>query len=68
MGFSRQECWSRLPCLSPEDLPDPGIEPTSLKWLPALAGGFLPLGPPEKPTNENLLYSSGNATQCCAVT
>ena len=27
MGFSRQECWSRLPCPSPGDLPDPGIEP-----------------------------------------
>ena len=23
MGFSRQECWSRLPFLSPGDLPDP---------------------------------------------
>ena len=27
MGFSRQECWSGLPCPSPGDLPDPGIEP-----------------------------------------
>ena len=26
-------------CLPPEDLPDPGIEPTSL-MSPALAGGF----------------------------
>ena len=32
MGFSRQEYWSGLPFPSPEDLPDPGIEP----WLPAL--------------------------------
>ena len=24
--FSRQEYWSGLPFLSPEDLPDPGIE------------------------------------------
>ena len=32
MGFSRQEYWSGLPCPSPEDLPDPGIEP----WSPAL--------------------------------
>ena len=30
MGFSRQEHWSGLPCPSPGDLPDPGIEPTSL--------------------------------------
>ena len=28
MGFSRQEYWSALPCLSPD--PDPGIEPASL--------------------------------------
>ena len=39
MGFSRQEYWSGLPCPPPWDLPDPGIEPTSLK-SPALAGGF----------------------------
>ena len=30
MGFSRQEYWSGLPCPSPEDLPDPEIEPRSL--------------------------------------
>ena len=29
VGFSRQEYWSGLPFLSPEDLPDPGIEPGS---------------------------------------
>jgi len=29
MGFSRQEYWSGLPFPSPEDLLDPGIEPTS---------------------------------------
>ena len=29
MGFSRQEYWSGLPFSSPEDLPDPGIEPGS---------------------------------------
>ena len=39
MGFSRQEYWSGLPCLPPGDLPDPGIEPSSLK-SPALAGGL----------------------------
>ena len=38
-GFPRQEYWSGLPFPSPEDLPDPGIEPTSLE-SPALAGGF----------------------------
>ena len=39
MGFSRQEYWSRLPCPSPGDLPDPGIKPASFMSL-ALSGGF----------------------------
>ena len=26
MGFSRQEDWSGLPCSTPGELPDPGIE------------------------------------------
>jgi len=39
MGFSRQEYWNGLPFLTPGDLPDPGIEPTSLV-SPPLAGGF----------------------------
>ena len=37
MGFSRQEYWSGLLCLSPGDLPHSGIEPMSL-MSPALAG------------------------------
>ena len=36
MGFPRQEYWSGLPFPSPGDLPDPGIEPSSL----ALTGEF----------------------------
>ena len=36
VGFSRQGYWNGLPCPSPVDLPDPGIEPTSLR-SPALA-------------------------------
>ena len=40
MGFSRQEYWSGLPCPPPGDLPNPGIELTSLA-SPALAGGFI---------------------------
>ena len=39
MGFSRQEYWSSLPFPSSGDLPNPGIEPTSLR-SPALAGRF----------------------------
>ena len=37
-GFPRQEYWSGLPCPSPGNLLDTGIEPESLS--PALAGGF----------------------------
>ena len=44
MGFSRQECWSGLPFPSPEDLPDPGIEPGS----PTLQADALPSEPPGK--------------------
>ena len=39
MGFSRQEYWSGLSYLPPEDLLDPGIKPASLT-SPALAGRF----------------------------
>ena len=39
MGFSRQESWSWLTFPSPGDLPNQGIQPTSL-MSPALAGGF----------------------------
>ena len=39
MGFSRQEYWSGLPCPLPEDLPNPGIKPTSL-MSPAMVGRF----------------------------
>ena len=39
MEFSRQDHWSGLPFSPPTDLPDPGIEPTSLV-SPELAGRF----------------------------
>ena len=39
IGFSRQEYWSGLPWPPPVDLPNPKIEPESLK-SPALAGRF----------------------------
>ena len=48
MGFSRQESWSGLPFPSPEDLPDPGIEPESLA-SPALADRFFITVPPGRP-------------------
>ena len=54
MGFPKQEYCSELPFPSPEDLPDAGMEPGSLK-SPELAGGVfclfvLSLEPPGKPT------------------
>ena len=39
MEFSRQEYWSRLPFLTPGDLPDPGIKPACVECL-ALADRF----------------------------
>ena len=45
MGFPRQEYWSGLLFPTPGDLPNPGIEPTSLA-SPALADGFCRTGPP----------------------
>ena len=47
MGFPRQEYWSGLPFPSPGDLPDPGIESTSLA-SPALADGFFTTESPWK--------------------
>ena len=48
MEFSRQEYWSGLPFPSPEDLPDPGIEPRS----PTLQADSLQSEPPWKPYTE----------------
>ena len=45
MGFSRQEYCTGLPFPSPEDLPNPGIKPSS----PALQTDALPPEPPGKP-------------------
>jgi len=39
LGFCWQEYWSELPFPSPGDLPNPGLEPTSLASL-ASAGRF----------------------------
>ena len=47
MEFSRQEYWSRLPFLTSEDLPNPGIEPMSLEPS-AVAGRFFTTEPPGK--------------------
>ena len=54
MEFSRQEYWSGLPFSSPEDLPDPGIEPGS----PALQADYLPSEPPGKPASDMWLHKN----------
>ena len=56
MEFSRPEYWNGEPFPSPEDLPNPGIEPKS----PALQVDSLPTEPKEKPINweENQMYIS----------
>ena len=46
MGFSRLKYWTGLPFPSPEDPPDPGMEPVSLALLHWQADS-LPLVPPE---------------------
>ena len=55
--LSRQEFWSRLPFLTPGELPDPGIEPMSLA-SPALEGGFFTTAPRRKSPDQ--LYFSNN--------
>ena len=47
MGLFKQECWSRLLCPPPGDLPNPGIEPPSPAAL-ALQVDSLPFEPPGK--------------------
>ena len=51
MEFSRQEYWSGLPCPSPGDLPDPGIEPGSpTLWADSLLSESLLQRLPNAPT------------------
>ena len=62
MGFSRQEHWSGLPFLPPGDLPDPGMEPTSLAF-PALAGRFFTTAPAGKLSFQRENNLNGNRYQ-----
>ena len=50
MGFSRQEYWTGLPCPSPGNLRNPGIEPRS----PALQEDSLLSEPPGKPKDTEM--------------
>ena len=61
--FSRQECWSGLPCPPPGDLPDPGIEPAS----PALAGRFFTTEPPGKPLEGEDVCTHIAGAWCCPI-
>ena len=54
MGFSRQEYWRGLPCLSLGNLPNPGIEPRS----PSLQADPLPSEPSGKPDVLRLLTNA----------
>ena len=51
MGFPRQEYWSGLPFLPPEDLMDTGIKSMS-PAASALAGRFFTTEPPGKPLSK----------------
>ena len=50
-GFSRQECWSGLPCRPPGDLSNLGIKPRS----PTLQVDSLLSEPTGKPIEDNLV-------------
>ena len=50
--ISRQEYWSWLPCPSPGDISDSGIEPRS----PAFQPDSLPSKPPGKPNHSSTPY------------
>ena len=55
MGFSWTEYWSRLPCPPPGDLPDPGIEPMSLRSNLHWQVGSSPHVPPGKPLGRRIM-------------
>ena len=60
MRFPRQEYWNGLLFPSPEDLPDPGIEPRS----PTLLAFSLPSEPPAKPSWFSSVQFSSVAQSC----
>ena len=70
MEFSRQEYWSGLPCPTPGNLPDPGIEPRFL-ISSVLAGGLFTTEPPGKSlvifTPAQYSASSALVPQVCDV-
>ena len=68
MGFLRQEYWSVLPFPSPGDLPNPGIEPTSLAGDSVLAGRFFTTEPLGKPRIREWVVISFSSGPCLVRT
>ena len=66
MEFSRQEYQNRSPFPTPGDLPNPGIEPTSLA-SPALPAAFFTTAPPGE-TLFSINNDQGKANQNHNVT
>ena len=62
-GFSRQNYWSGLSCLSPGDLPDPGIKSAS----PGLQADSLLSEPPGKTPYRNSVQFSSVAKSCLTL-
>ena len=62
MEFSRQEYQNGLPCPPPRDLPNSGMELTSLK-SPTLAAGSLLLPSPGKPLENTNTMRKLNLTE-----
>ena len=61
MGFPRQEYWHGFPFPSPEDLPNPGIEPVPLV-SPVLQADSLPSEPPGKLEKVKVLVTQSHPT------
>ena len=57
MEFSRQECWSRLPCPPPGNLPHPGIK-TRFPALEVDSFTAEPLGKPTRRILHSVQFSS----------
>ena len=57
MGVSRQEYWTGLPCPSPGNLPNPGIEPASLTSSASADRFFTTRAPGKHFCNNSTIYN-----------
>ena len=64
MGFSRQECWSGLPCPPPEDLLTQGLNWHRIMSPASQAGSLppVPSGKPERVTTACIFHARGLET------